>query len=157
MEQGLTNGQAFCLEYGQDIQNLSRYIPWLMEKKGRDVSSEYAGEYGNSQLKFPVYDSTLMTFVREAGKTRLMDKNYAYAYTRYKIKTNEDEKKAILNAGIKDIDLLKGVFTKYISEGMRKSGKWQEAIERQVFLDILQKLNDLLVYYNGQLENQNGN
>lgn len=157
MEKELTSGELFILSYGDDIIKLSRYIAWLSQKSGEDVSKKYTGEMGKSSLHFPVFDSTLLSFVKEARGTKLMDINYRYAYTRRRIKNTEEEENAILSAGIKDIDLLKAVLSKYVMEGMVKSGKWAEAVDRQLFLQVLCKLKDLLDFYNRAQEREDEN
>ena len=52
-----------------------------------------------------------------AGDTSLMDPNYIYKYRQYRITTAADEKAAIRNAKMKDIDLLRGVLSRYVLEG----------------------------------------
>ncbi len=143
----MTNGKLFCNTYRDDIRKLAEYIPWLTEKRGQKVSRNYDGEMGQSSLAFPIYDGTLMSFIKLAGTTRLIDKNYAYAYSGRKIKTHEDEIREISSATIQDIDVLKGIFSKYVLGGMTKSGKWQEAVVYGIFLDILCKLKELLMFY----------
>ena len=49
------------------------------------------------------------------------------------ITTAADEKAAIRNAKMKDIDLLRGVLSRYVLEGRYKSKRWIEAAERGVF------------------------
>lgn len=142
----LTRAQQFVKEYEQGIMALYRYVPYFSEKGGRDVATEYDGSMGKSDLSFPVYDGTLMTFVKEAQRSIFMDRNYVYAYTRRHIRTNEQEEKAILNATIKDVDYLKAVLSKYVMEGMRKSGRWQDAVERRLFLNVILKLKEILDY-----------
>ena len=138
--EGENYAELITVRYAADIQKLSRYIPYFKNKKGRDVASDYSGEQGESQLKFPVYDSTLLSFTREAADTALMDPNYIYKYRQYRITTAADEKAAIRNAKMKDIDLLRGVLSRYVLEGRYKSKRWIEAAERGVFYDVLVKL-----------------
>ena len=40
------------------------------------------GEY--KLIQIPVFDSNLLDFVKTAGKTALVDRNYPYVYTRYR-------------------------------------------------------------------------
>lgn len=142
----LTQAKAFIQKYDKDFEILYKYVPWLMEKGAKDVAHDYDGELGHSSLNFPVYDGTLMSFVRTAQKTVFMNKNYAYAYTRRHIKSTTDEQKYIDNATIRDDDYLNAVISKYVQEGMRKSGVWQDAVERKLFLNVLLKYKELLDY-----------
>lgn len=144
---GKTQGQAFIEKYEADILKLSRYIPYFTEKRDSSVAQDYDGSLGKSSMSFPVYEGTLMSFVREAQKTVFMDRNYVYAYSKRRIKTNAAEETAIEKATIKDLDLLNGVMSKYVMEGMRISGVWQDAVARGLFLRVLEKSKELLEYY----------
>lgn len=143
----ITAGQAYCLEYREEIMKLMKYVPWLESVGSDDVAKKYDGSLGKSDISFPVYDSTLMTFVKELQKSVFMDKNYPYAYTRRHIRTPEDEVRCIENAGINDMDLFKGVLTKYTMEGMRKANMWAEAVERKLYLKVINKMYEILMFY----------
>ena len=143
MYEGENYAELLTEKYSGDILKLSKYIQYFENKKGDDVASKYNGEQGESNLKFPVYDSTLLAFTREAARTSLMDPNYIYKYRQYRISTEADEKKAIKNAKLKDIDLLRGILSRYVLEGGYKGGRWIEATERWVFRDVLVRLMDM--------------
>lgn len=143
----LTQAQQYIQKYEADILKLMRYVPYFMDIDAKKVASEYDGSLGKSSLSFPVYDGTLMSFIKEAQKTVFMDKNYCYAYTKRRIRTKEQEEAAIQNATGRDADYLCGVISKYVTEGMRKSGVWQEAVERKLFLNSILKLKEILDYY----------
>ena len=130
-------------KYAADILKLSKYIPYFENKKGNDVATKYEGKDGEQTLRFPVYDSTLLSFAAEAAKTTLMDPNYIYRYRQYHISTEEAEKKAVKDAKPKDIDLLKGVLSRYVLEGRYKGTRWIEATERGIFYDVLVKFMDM--------------
>ncbi|NBH82230.1 hypothetical protein D7X88_04525 [bacterium C-53] len=151
MQHELESGELFYQTYGESIRKLSRYIPWLTGKSGDDVSHKYSGEYGESAIAFPVFDSTLMNFLKEARETNLIDRNYPYAYTGRSIRTKEAEERAIEDAWLRDVDFLRGVFSKYVLEGMTKSNIWAEAVERKIFLNVLCKLKEIAEYYHGPL------
>ncbi len=138
--EGENYSELLTFKYGEDIKKLARYIPYFENKKGKDVATEYDGEQGNSNLRFPVYDSTLLAFTREAADTKLMDTNYIYKYRLYHIVTEEDERAAIADAKIRDIELLNAILSRYVLEGRYKSARWIEAAERGVFHGVLQKL-----------------
>ena len=99
MEKDLEYRQRIIAEYKEAVMPLLRYLPWLEQHAGKSVSATYQGDnIGEGTLKFPVYDGTLMNFVREASKSSLMEKNYQYVFTRNRLKTHEDERKAIIKA-----------------------------------------------------------
>lgn len=133
-------------DYGDAIKKLSLYIPYFERMSGQEAASEYDGSYGKSSLKFPVFDPELIRFADEASKTALMDKNYLYAYSRAHITTAEGEQQAIENAQADDIDLLRGILSRYVLEGRYKSTRWVEGVERKVFLNVLLKLKGLLEF-----------
>ncbi|MDD2972858.1 MAG: hypothetical protein PHE02_12100 [Lachnospiraceae bacterium] len=140
------------LEYKADVHKLIKYIPWLESKQGQKLSNRYDNDELNGSIAFPVYDSTLLSFVKDARSTGLMDKNYTYAYSRYRMRTSQDEKKEIAQAKITQMRLLKGVLSKYILKGMVKSTVWTEGVENGVLLDVLCKLRELIEFYEGPLE-----
>ena len=55
--------QQIVNEYKTDIERVIRYLPWLEEKAGQNVSEAFEGSgIKESSITFPVYDSTLMSF-----------------------------------------------------------------------------------------------
>ena len=65
--------QQVVNEYRADVEKLARYLPWLESKKGMSVQQSYAGSgIGEHSIAFPVYDSTLMSFIKEAQRTKLI-------------------------------------------------------------------------------------
>ncbi len=142
----LTQVQQFIKKYEADVEKLLPYIPYFEERGGGDVAKAYDGEQGHSSMVFPVYDGTLMTFVKMIPNTVFMDRNYFYAYTKRRIKTTAQEEAAIKNATIKDDDMLNAVLSKYSKEGMRKTGVWQDAVERKLFLNVIKKYKEILDY-----------
>ncbi|MDE7251686.1 MAG: hypothetical protein K2O32_01910 [Acetatifactor sp.] len=98
-------------------------------------------------MSFPVYESTLLSFVKEAKKTSFMDRNYRYIYTRNRIQTHEDERKMIQNAGIKEWDLLCGILSKYVLGGQTKGTYWSEAVKEQIFYQVIKKMCDIIEFW----------
>ena len=135
--------ELLTVKYAADIKRLSKYIHYFENKKGDDVATKYDGEQGESKLKFPVYDSTLLSFTKEAGASSLMDQNYMYKYRQYRIATEKAEKDAIKDAKLRDIDLLRAILSRYVLEGRFKGVRWIEATERGIFYDVLVKFVDL--------------
>ena len=138
---------AFIDKYEPDVNRLMKYVPYFEQKSGRDVAHDYDGEQGQTTMKFPVYDGTLMNFIREAQKTCLMDRNYPYAYSRNHVRTRSQELMLIDKATIRDDAYLRGVISKYVMEGMRKTGMWQDAVEDQIFLKVILRFKQIICYY----------
>ncbi len=140
--------QQIVNEYKPDVERLVRYLPWLESKMGTSVQQSYsASGIGEHSVAFPVYDSTVMSFVKEAQRTHLMDRNYMYVYSRYRIRTVQQEIKAIEKASIKEMDLLKAILSKYVMGGMTKGRMWSEAVESGVFLYVLKKMKANLDFW----------
>ncbi len=142
-----TTRELIIDEYRGDVERLLKYLPWLLTKESKDVAGYYEGENGPKQMQIPIYDSTLLAFVKEAEKTKFMDKNYPYIYTRHKIKTFEDERRLLRQAKIQDIDIFKGILSKYVLEGKRKSVCWKDAVGEKIFYTALTCLEELFFHY----------
>ncbi len=135
-------------EYRPDVERLVRYLPWLEQKAGGSVSENYTGSgIGENSISFPVYDSTLLSFIKEVQRTTLLDRNYQYIYSRHRIKTLEDELRAISQADITHMDILKGILSKYVMGGMTKGRLWSDAVKNRVFLNCVQKMKENLEYW----------
>ena len=134
--------------YKPDVEKMIRYLPWLQDKAGSNVAETFEGSgiKGNS-ITFPVYDGTLMSFIKDVQRTTLLDRNYPYIYSRYRMRTLQDELKAIDQAGIKDMDILKGILSKYVLGGMTKARLWTEAVYNSIFLKVIRKMKENLEYW----------
>lgn len=140
--------QQVVNEYRADVEKLARYLPWLESKRGKSVQQSYSGSgIEEHSISFPVYDGTLMNFVKEAQRTKLMDRNYRYIYSRHRIRIVEDELRAIKRADIKEMDVLKGILSRYVMEGMTKGRRWSEAVENGIFLDVVRKMKENLDFW----------
>ena len=147
-ERDKTYMHEVALKYRPDVERLIRYIPWLESKVGITVSSMYRGEGIEAHsISFPVYDSTLMSFVQEVRRTDLLDRNYAYVYTRNRIRTVEQEQKAISIATLQDMDVLRGILSKYIMGGMTKGRLWTEGVSNGSLLKVVLKMKEVLDYW----------
>lgn len=142
-----TTRELIIDEYRGDVERLLKYLPWLLKKEAKDVAGYYEGENSPMQMQIPVYDSTLLAFVKEAESTKFIDKNYPYIYTRYKIKTFEDERRLMRQAKIQDIDIFKGILSKYVLEGKRKAVCWKDAVGEKIFYTALTCLEELFFHY----------
>ena len=136
--------------YKPDVEKLIRYLPWLEEKarSGGSVSENF-GENGirENSIMFPVYDSTLMSFIKDVQRTGLLDRNYPYIYSQNRIRTVQDELNAISKADIKDMNILKGILSKYILGGMTKGRMWTEAVANRIFLNVIRKMKENIEFW----------
>jgi len=130
-------------EYRDDVLKLIKYLPWLASKSGKEVSSMYRGDDKMQVIPIPVYDSTLLAFIKDAEKTKFMDRNYPYVYSRNNIKTHEDEVKLLQSATLADIRIFKGVISKYVLGGRKRSVVWADGVESGVLEVALACLNKL--------------
>ena len=147
MEQENAAVEEFRREFSDTINQLIIYIPYFKKKKAKDVSTSYDGKYGESSLAFPVFDSTLMDFIKKAQNTNLIDRNYPYVYSRNRIKDHAMEMQLISKATIRDTGILKGIFSKYVLEGRTKATRWAEGVEYGIYLAVIEKLKEILDFY----------
>lgn len=130
------------------IEYLVRYIPWLEKQTGQTVSHSYKGEGEVKQsFSIPVYDGTLLSFINDVSMTNYMDKNYQYVYTRNRLKTFEDEWKAIDRADIMHMGVLCGIMSRYVLGGMTKSIYWKNGVEYEIFLRVLKKTREIIEFW----------
>ena len=127
---------------------LFRYLPWLEEASKKTVASTYSGDgLSQNSVPFPVYDGTLMNFIREAQNSPLMDRNYPYVYTRKRI-TNHDQERAIIAAcDYKEWDTLRGILSKYVMGGRTKSTLWSEGVSEQIFYLVLKQFKEIVDFW----------
>ncbi|MCM1088374.1 MAG: hypothetical protein NC419_09460 [Muribaculaceae bacterium] len=140
-------------EYKPDVMRLIRYLPWLEEKAGKSVSQNFSGSgISEHSIPFPVYDSTLLGFIKEVQRTTLLDRNYQYIYSRHRIRTVEDELRAIARADITQMDVLKGILSKYIMGGMTRSVLWSDAVKNSIFLKVVWKMKENIEFWDRPME-----
>lgn len=134
--------------YKEDVIKLVQYLPYFEGKRASDVSHSFDTEkIGNTTLTFPVYDSTLLAFVKLAEQTVFMDRNYRYVYTRNNIRSHEDERRAIEKATIQEMDILGGILSKYVLGGKTRGAVWTEGVEAGIFFLVIQKMRELIVFW----------
>ena len=137
--------------YRQDAVKLFRYLNWLESKCGRSVSSIYGAEgISTNSVPFPVYESTLLSFVKEVSDTCFMDRNYVYVYTRNRLKNSRDELNLIKNATIRDMDKLAGILSHYVLGGRTKARLWSEGVTSGVYFALLTKMKELIEFWDGE-------
>ena len=135
--------------YRPDVELLIKYIPWLETKAGTNTASSiYSGEgIGEHSITFPVYDGMLLNLVRDARRTKLLDRNYAYVYSRNRIRTVDEEQSYIEQATIRQMDGLRGILSKYILGGLTKGTVWTEGVTNGSILKVLTKMKEILEYW----------
>ncbi len=134
--------------YREDIQNLSKYLPWLMKMNGQNLQMYQKPEgSGEHAMQVPVYDGTLLSFVKLAQKSKLMRRNYVYTFSKNRLRTAQDEIRFVQTAGVMDIPLVGDVLAKYILEGQRKGTVWNEGLYNGVYLAAVTKLKELVEYW----------
>lgn len=148
MEQNMEYRQNVVRGYRQTIEPLLRYLPWLKQNAGRAASSNYQRQgIGSNSISFPVYDSTLMGFVKAAEGSGLMDRNYPYVYSRNRIRSHDDERKVIERAQLRDWDILCGILSKYVLGGRTKATLWSEAVQERIFFLVLEKMRTITEFW----------
>ena len=148
MERDLEYRQRIVQDYRAKVEPLLRYLPWLEQKENSRAVSMYSGEgIGEHSLSIPVYDGTLMSFVKEAQRTGMLDRNYVYVYSQNRIRTVEDEKRAIEQAQLQSFEVLTGILSKYVLGGMTKSALWSQGVEEGIFLALVQKMKYILEFW----------
>lgn len=152
MEQDVDYRRKLIERYRNDVEPLFRFLPWLEDKRGKQVSNNYERDELTHSISFPVYDGTLMSFVKEVQRRGLTDRNYVYVYSRYEIKSVEDEHKLIAEVTIKNVEVLTAVLSKYISGGMTKGWLWPQAVTEGIYLEILLKFKELFVLWDQPMD-----
>ncbi len=132
-------------EYKDDLLKLLKYLPFLESKGQSDAQNYYEGDGEHKVIPVPVYDPTLLAFVKEAKTTKFMNRNYPYAYRKWRMPDPEAERAAMESAAIRDIDLFRGVISRYVIEGQRKSVMWTTAVQERIFVTALTKLKSLIL------------
>lgn len=131
--------------YKEDVTRLLKFLPWLEKTSGGVSSSIYSGEgIGETSMAVPVYDSTLLNFIKEIRSTDFINRNYVYTYSRYRIRTAGDELRVIDACSLQEISVLGDIFSKYVLRGDVKGAVWSEGVSNGVYLALLLKLKDLM-------------
>ena len=138
-------------QYRADIAPLLKYLPWLREATFASTVTMYRGQdAGEGTLSFPVYDSTLMSFIKVATDSPLMDRNYPYVYTRKRITNPEQERDIIVACDYKSWDVLKGIFSRYVLGGRTKGMLWSQGVSEQIFCLVLEKMEEIVTEWDAE-------
>ena len=135
-------------KYTKLVEPFFFYISWLEKVSGSRVNSMYGGQgIGENSIAFPVYDSTLLSFVNQLSGSELMNYNYAYVYSRNRLKTPQDELRIIEKSTLYDIDILEGILSRYTLGGMTKGNLWNQAVQEGIYLQIFLRMKVVLDYW----------
>lgn len=153
MDQGSEYRQKLIAEYKEMVLPLLKYLAWFEQNAGNGVCSTYSGEeMSDTTLPFPVYNGTVMSFVKEAAKSPLMYKNYQYVYTRNAIRNHDDERRVIKRADLKDWDVLRAILSRYVLGGRVKGVLWDEGVKEQIFYLVLDQMKMIIEYWDKPLD-----
>ncbi|MCR5094454.1 MAG: hypothetical protein K6B72_10830 [Lachnospiraceae bacterium] len=133
--------------YRIDVMQMARYLPWLAEHAGKQVSDTYQNDNMSHTIPFPVYDSTLLSFIKEFQRTSMIDRNYVYVYSRNRLRSAEDEKRFIEQADIKNMKELAGILSKYVIEGNVRGAVWTEGVTNGVYYAALSKMKEIIEFW----------
>ncbi|MBQ3164979.1 MAG: hypothetical protein IJC02_10685 [Lachnospiraceae bacterium] len=145
------SNEEVVIVYKDDVIKLLRYVNWLEKMNGQDTSDIYKGEgIEETSMPVPVYDSTLLSFVREAKATVFMNRNYVYTFSQYRLKTIKDEYEFIEGSTLQDMKALGDILSKYVLKGEVKGVYWSEGVKSGVFLALLLKMKELIEQFQGE-------
>lgn len=150
-EQG--NMEILVEKYRTEVDRLAVYLPWLEQNTGMNTTSVYNAQ-GDLQktIQVPVYDSNLLRFVKEASKMQLMNRNYAYVYSRNRIHSSQDELRLISAATAKEFDILVGILSQYVLHGQTKGVVWSEGVKNGVLLAVVRKMKEIIEFWGQKYE-----
>jgi len=139
--------QDIVNRYKEPMDQLVKYVPWLEENAQSSVEQDYNGRDMEHTIHFPVYDSNLLSFIKCAQQTDILDRNYIYVYRRRGISSYKDELEFIDSADIMKMDDLAGILSKYILEGNVKGMVWAQGVSNGVFAKVVKKMHELVHFW----------
>ena len=139
---------AVIQKYQKDVEILAKYLSWLENNTGQKLSSNYEPEESQGRsLKVPVYDATLLNFIKTAQKTSFMNRNYVYTYSRKRLKNAQDELALIEATQIMDMQVLGDILSYYVMKGMTKSTVWTDGMQNGVLYHVVKKMKELIEFW----------
>lgn len=131
--------------YQDDAMKLLQFYGWAKKISGQSMSDVYKGQnIEEHSMAVPVYDATLLQFIKTAEKTKFMNRNYVYTYSRNRIKTAQDEIRLIEECTLQDMKVLGDILSSYCYRGDVKGAVWNEGIKQGVYIALLDKIKTLL-------------
>lgn len=130
--------------YEAIVKALMSYLDWFDRHAGESGADSHEEE---GTMSFPVYDSTLLAFVKQVQNSGMVDRNYAYVNSRRSLHGWEDEIAFIERAQLPDMDDLWAILCGYVMEGMTRGSVWSDGVRHRIFYSVIKKMNDLLVMW----------
>ena len=148
MESNLESIEKIISENKSSMEKLLPYVDWLTANVKKTVMNTY-GEDGvaENSVQFPVYDSTLMSFVRTCNATGKMDRNYVYTFSKNRLRTVQDELRFIEKAQMQQFQDLWNILARYIIKGNTKGLVWAEGVTEGVYLKVILKMRDMINFW----------
>lgn len=145
--EALTPAQVISM-YRPDTVKLLDYIVYLEKMNGRKASNNFNQDgLSEHSIVFPVYDGTLMNFIKDAEQTVFMNRNYRYSYSRFRMKDATDELKMIDKCTIRQMDVIGDILSRYVMGGRTKSTVWAEGVRNGVYLAAITKAYELIHFW----------
>lgn len=145
------SNEEVIIVYKDDVIKLLRYVSWLEKMNGQNTSNIYKGEgIEETSMPIPVYDSTLLSFIREAKTTIFMNRNYVYTFSQHRLKTAKDEHDFIEVSTLQDMKALGDILSQYVLKGEVKGTYWSEGVKNGVYLALLLKMKELIEQFQGE-------
>ncbi len=140
--------QARVEAYKKELNKLIPYLGWLKDKQGQLTAKSFTDEgIGQTSIAFPVYDGTLLNFIKVLSSTNLINPNYVYDYRKYRIQEGKGELQFIASAQSKDISVICSILSRYALKGRVKGNVWTEGVKNGVYLQAILKIQELLERY----------
>lgn len=131
--------------YQEDARKLLQFENWLKKSSGTETSDIYSGEgIAETSMSVPVYDATLLNFIKTAKTTQFMNRNYVYTFSQHSLRTAKDELRIIESCSLQEIKVLGDILSKYCYKGDVKGACWSEGVKNGVYIALLEKLKKLL-------------
>jgi hypothetical protein len=132
-------------DYRQKLEPYFAYIPWFMERTGKKQTKLYESDSDiSSTISVPVYESTLLGFVKSMNESGLMNRNYPYVYSQHRLHTYADEIAQIDKCELRDMEVILGIISRYVLGGMARGKLWNDAVETGVFYHALVRIKEIL-------------
>ena len=125
----------------KSVEKLFSFIPYFETATEESVCRWEEGKIPGGDNSYPVYERTLKDFIREFYETNLISHNYLDILDNRGLKNMDGIDDVIKNA---DIELLRAIFTKYVSQERFCDGLWATAVREKIFLGILNRFQELL-------------
>ncbi|WP_057890087.1 DUF6508 domain-containing protein [Paucilactobacillus oligofermentans] len=127
--------------------NLNEYLEYFKNMQNKEFRwTSTNTEDGNLQMGYPIYDQTILTFIREFKTSDDFDKQYKKTLKAQKIRIKMNQKIVDQVLAIDTIDILKAMLTLIVTSEEVDEGSWARALQEgflyQVTRALLAKQNE---------------